>query len=204
MRLSPCTSERLSLIPLCTANRCSTVQKCVFCTGKKKTKNISATGKKCDEWCKVFFLFILELLFQRLPIRASMGKHVFPKKHLRTESVSEIAMKRIRHLKCTHASTVLEIAMMVEEGLININTTDPPAPLRRHMLHTDHKIPLSQAPCSSDFQIKSSSLRCGAHCGFAAWNSAYMRRFHLPLLSSCRAASEKATWRSVETVVRRL
>lgn len=125
-----------------------------------------------------------------------MGKNVFPKKHLRKESVSWTAMKRICYLKCEHAPTLLEIAMMVERGLININTTDPPpppAPLRRHMLHTDHKIPLSQVPGSSDFQIKSSSLRCGAHCGFAAWNSTYMRRFHLPLLSSCRAASEKAT-----------
>lgn len=35
-------------------------------------------------------------------------------------------MKRICYLKCEHAPTLLEIAMMVEGGLININTTDPP------------------------------------------------------------------------------
>lgn len=59
-----------------------------------------------------------------------MGKNVFPKKHLRKESVSWTAMKRICYLKCEHAPTLLEIAMMVERGLININTTDPPPPTR--------------------------------------------------------------------------
>lgn len=50
-----------------------------FAQGRKK-KNISATGKKCDEWCKVV-VFFLELLFQRLPIRTSFnGQKCFPQK----------------------------------------------------------------------------------------------------------------------------
>lgn len=61
-----------------------------------------------------------------------------------------LTMYRIRYLKGVHAPALLEMARMVWAGLISINTTDSPA-LRRHMLHTDHKIPLSQAPCLSDW-----------------------------------------------------